>query len=119
MIHTESVHLIWSILVLLVTIFNEKPAIKKINLVDDQVFLKQQTDLKNLSITHSLGNKLKNFKNDLEWVNDLNKPYLFEKHSIWNRSSAISIHDAKNIFRVLMIIGLSILMALILVALFQ
>lgn len=119
-------HLVWPILMLLLAVPFRKPELKgRIELSDDQVFSAKQAVSRNLSVCDDLGScRLKVARNgfkSLELVDGrttTNRPYSFAAHRLL-RSSAISIHDAKNAFSMVAIVFVSVLMGFILISLFQ
>ena len=120
-------HLVWPILMLLLAVPFRSPELKgQFELSDDPVFSsKQQAASRNLSVRDGLGScrPMRHGFKRLELVDGrtaINKPYSFAAHRpFWLRSSAVSIHDTKNLFSIVAIVFVSILMGFILISLFQ
>ena len=124
--NSKGFHLIWPILMVMLAFSFRKPELKGwIERPDYQVCASKAlagcaVD-RNLSVRNALGSGRNGLKN-LELVDDrtlLNRPYLFGAYPFLLRSSAVSIHDPKNIFSIGAIVFVSILMSFVLISLFQ
>lgn len=117
-------HLAWPILMVILAFPLRRPELKgMIEHPNDPVFAsKQQAISKNLSVRNGFGSADQDGLRNLELVNDrrlLNKPYLFGAHQFLLRSSAVSIHDPNNLISIGVIVFVSVLMAFLLLSLFQ
>lgn len=127
-LNAKSFHLlVWPILIIFFTYIHKRTGLKSINEDFGEQVLELRTEVeidayRNLLIDAGASNKfdedklISEFKN-LELVDDPNKRYLFEKHPVWNRSSAISLHQFN--VSIIGIVVASIVIGYVLIALFQ